>query len=787
MNILNYFNVIVKKTKEMFVGNSIIKQKQKENQTSINDNFEEILNEDEFKSKKESDLYFSEDMNLDIKDFENDYMKFLHEALILDKKLEKSKAMIYLVKASELITDKYINFYFKIVLQSYDDEEKTGKLWQVLQSFEKNIKEYFGRQENKSSVEDIEEKKKQLGFVNKVHVLGYKEEVVENKNMSERDLDMLSDLFNVKDFESKKTINNSDIDTEEIILEGLKDIINQKTNKEFDYEEIKDSLLFVDKEIEIEKDKYEDYYANIKANFEKDNIGLDCNELNDLYCEVFLNKEKIKEKSNILSQDVIFDLNIEFPFEKMETNINFFNTEEDYLKCELISVIEKEEDFKIRLGHVLNQKETYLNTKTIHNRICLNNYLLSLDVNEAISQIYDLYKEKNIKLKAKSPLMFEFAISANKTFFLKHSLEYLNTWIEKQVDFVNSYFNSEIKFAVLHFDELSPHLHFILSAEKEQVRKYKTKNGYVEKTSYVQNKTFEKKTFLAFKHELEKINNLYNLSYEKHKNQNINVLDSMFDMDKIKSKRKDQFCKNTNELMLENRINKIVEKYNKPKQLNLENIMDKLDVNTKLDKMEPLFAIEYSNNVIKKQSKEKTKINVSSISSEAMQEMKQKLNKKKVVAKQKIIKNNEIIYSENSETDMEVLDIWSNQYNDTCEKLQSLYLVFNNLKTHQTENERKNKTAIENITKEYFENILSEIDKIPVLTEILNEGEIYSIKSQISDNSENKFWEAFENIKEGKEYQTKVKQGLIKKDREKKFENNIESALASLNIEEIKK
>jgi len=105
----------------------------------------------------------------------------------------------------------------------------------------------------------------------------------------------------------------------------------------------------------------------------------------------------------------------------------------------------------------------------------LNADLTRVDgLQEALSEHYSAIGAKENK---NSVLAQEFVISASPEFFEGMKPKQVDEWAKKQLEFMKTEFGDNLKVAVLHLDEKTPHLHFMLSTEKMSVKSYKNQHG----------------------------------------------------------------------------------------------------------------------------------------------------------------------------------------------------------------------------------------------------------------------------------------------------------------------
>ena len=87
------------------------------------------------------------------------------------------------------------------------------------------------------------------------------------------------------------------------------------------------------------------------------------------------------------------------------------------------------------------------------------------------------YEALGAKERKNSVLAQEFIISASPEFFDGLSDEKVAIWAEHQLKFMKNEFGDNLQVAVLHLDEKTPHLHFLLSCEEKSLKRYKNQKG----------------------------------------------------------------------------------------------------------------------------------------------------------------------------------------------------------------------------------------------------------------------------------------------------------------------
>lgn len=138
-------------------------------------------------------------------------------------------------------------------------------------------------------------------------------------------------------------------------------------------------------------------------------------------------------------------------------------------------------EHNFRLRDQLNIK----NNLSHLNQILINN--LNVDTTKKSSlqeKLTEHYDSLNIKEKKDNVLMMEFVVTASPEFFENISEEKLKKWVDHQVDFFKQEFGDQVKMAVLHRDETTPHIHFMLGTEQHSVKKYKNQKGEFFKESW---------------------------------------------------------------------------------------------------------------------------------------------------------------------------------------------------------------------------------------------------------------------------------------------------------------
>jgi hypothetical protein len=138
-----------------------------------------------------------------------------------------------------------------------------------------------------------------------------------------------------------------------------------------------------------------------------------------------------------------------------------------------------EHNFRLRTQNNIDAKRSHLN------QILVNNLQVDCKKSNSLQQkLTDYYQKLQIKERKNNVLMLEFVVSASPEFFKNNSKETIKEWVNHQVEFMKNEFGTQLQVAVLHVDESTPHLHFMISTEQKTVKKYKNQKGEFFKETY---------------------------------------------------------------------------------------------------------------------------------------------------------------------------------------------------------------------------------------------------------------------------------------------------------------
>lgn len=131
-----------------------------------------------------------------------------------------------------------------------------------------------------------------------------------------------------------------------------------------------------------------------------------------------------------------------------------------------------EHNFRLREQANIDPAKSHLN-KILVNSLGVDTNRAS-DLQEKLTAFYD---RLGVKERSDNVLMMEFVVSASPDWFEKKSPAQIEVWENHQVDFFQKKFQGQVKIAVLHLDEKTPHLHFMIGTEHKSVKRYKNQKG----------------------------------------------------------------------------------------------------------------------------------------------------------------------------------------------------------------------------------------------------------------------------------------------------------------------
>ncbi|MDN7880512.1 plasmid recombination protein [Burkholderia aenigmatica] len=138
-----------------------------------------------------------------------------------------------------------------------------------------------------------------------------------------------------------------------------------------------------------------------------------------------------------------------------------------------------EHNFRLRMQSNIDASKTHLN------KVLLNT--LGADVKQSNSlqiKLTEFYQSLGIKEKKDNVLMMEFIVSASPEFFAGKNQAEVEKWANHQIGFFQKEFGEQVKIAVLHLDETTPHLHIMIGTEVKSVKNYKNRYGMCQKETW---------------------------------------------------------------------------------------------------------------------------------------------------------------------------------------------------------------------------------------------------------------------------------------------------------------
>lgn len=136
-------------------------------------------------------------------------------------------------------------------------------------------------------------------------------------------------------------------------------------------------------------------------------------------------------------------------------------------------------NFRLRKQPNIDADKSHLN------QVLLNTLNMNTSKRSGFADAFEaLYKEKGIKEKSNSVLACEVVVSASPEFFSTMIAEDVDKWAKDQVNFMKKQFGENCRLAILHKDEKTPHLHFLISTEEKKVRTYKNRHGSTTKEAW---------------------------------------------------------------------------------------------------------------------------------------------------------------------------------------------------------------------------------------------------------------------------------------------------------------
>lgn len=226
-----------------------------------------------------------------------------------------------------------------------------------------------------------------------------------------------------------------------------------------------------------------------------------------------------------------------------------------------------EHNFRIRSQENINDN------RSNENLILVNKLKVDVKVTASLQEkLSEYYSDLGVKERADNVLMMEFVVSASPEFFEGKSQKEIKKWAQHQVEYFEKQFGQNLKMGVLHLDEKTPHIHFMVSTEHETVKTYKNRHGSTQKKTWSLNaKRFNPQFLTDMQSSYAMHNKVFGLKRgeEKSKRAHIKLKDYYESIKKIENDLK----KSENE---QKKLLKLKEYYPKLKE-NIFNLIDIVD------------------------------------------------------------------------------------------------------------------------------------------------------------------------------------------------------------------
>lgn len=126
----------------------------------------------------------------------------------------------------------------------------------------------------------------------------------------------------------------------------------------------------------------------------------------------------------------------------------------------------------------LRVQQNVIAEKTSENQILINTLNVdSTQISSLQEQLTAYYDELGVKERKDNVLMMEFIATASPSFFKGKNKEQIKEWTDHQIEFYKNLFGDQVKLAILHLDEKTPHLHVMIGTEQKTIKRYRNQKG----------------------------------------------------------------------------------------------------------------------------------------------------------------------------------------------------------------------------------------------------------------------------------------------------------------------
>ena len=145
-----------------------------------------------------------------------------------------------------------------------------------------------------------------------------------------------------------------------------------------------------------------------------------------------------------------------------------------------------------RIRLTKNEIKRIDSNRSMLNKVLINPLGISSTTAPDINQkIMSYYEQKEISVRKDSVLAIDLMLTTSPEYFgewhkggrlTPDGKKKIDEWVLTQIDFVKKQFGEEaVKYAVLHLDETTPHIHILITPEETKTVKYKNRFGSGEK------------------------------------------------------------------------------------------------------------------------------------------------------------------------------------------------------------------------------------------------------------------------------------------------------------------